>query len=1039
MSRPRILIVDDEATACLLMRAALEQAGYEVTTAEDGTTALRLFQAAPCDLVMLDVAMPGLDGYQTCARLRAEAGEELPIVMVTGMDDLESVERAFQAGATDFIPKPIHWPLIGHRVRYLLRAAGLLRDLDQANARNAALLDAVPDTLLRLSADGRVLDARLAAWAEPVPADDAGMALTQLVPAEVEARILAAAGEARAGGLPANLEFQIATDGAQPRHYEARLCAIDARETLCLLRDISERKAAEQEIYRLAYFDTLTGLPNRLSFTERLDREIHRARQHHDQLVVLFLDLDGFKDVNDSLGYGFGDQLLHAVAERLRLGVRPADLVARHDAADMEVELARLGGDEFTLLIPWVRQGDDVLAVAERVHDLLRRPFELQGRALILTASTGIALYPEDGDDAATLLKHADTAMNHAKGQGRDNCQFYSRMLTEAASRRLDLDGHLRQALERKEFSLVYQPQLDLDSGLVHSMEALIRWHHPERGLVPPQSFIPLAEANGLIVPIGEWVLRHACAEAVNWRDGNRPLRVAVNLSAAQFRNPRLLDQIAETLRLTGLEADLLELEVTEGVLMENSEANLKTLYDLRAMGVRLALDDFGTGYSSLSYLKRLPFNTLKVDQSFVRGLPGDRESMAIVRAIVSLAKNLGFSITAEGIETEEQARILDCLGCETLQGHYVGEPIRAEDIPGMIEHHERHPLSCLSLGYDGQSDSMAVPNGVRVLLVEDEPTSRIKTEAILRHALGCEVVCASNGAEALSKAREFQPRIVITDWLMPVMDSIEFCRALRAREWGLSMYLVMLTCVETEEQIVEAFEAGVDDYVTKPVDTRALTARMRAALHYVKLLESWEHDRDQLRRYAAELAQSSRRLRHAAMTDLLTGLPNRRAGMEALAKSWSASQRNGQPVAALMIDIDRFKSINDRYGHAVGDQVLREVANAIQSAARKDDNVSRVGGEEFLLLCNCTDTDTALLAAERLRKLVRSLEMSVAGIDVVLKTSISIGVAIREDAMQDADELIRAADQALYSAKHAGRDRVCLYITGETDAGDGG
>lgn len=318
-----------------------------------------------------------------------------------------------------------------------------------------------------------------------------------------------------------------------------------------------------------------------------------------------------------------------------------------------------------------------------------------------------------------------------------------------------------------------------------------------------------------------------------------------------------------------------------------------------------------------------------------------------------------------------------------------------------------------------------------RVLLVEDEPTTRIIMEGVLRKMLGCTVYTAENGKDALTMALEVMPQIVITDWLMPVMDGLEFCRALRTTDWGQSMYVIMLTGVETEEKIVEAFEAGVDDYVTKPMNIRALNGRMRAALHYVKLLEAWEYDRAQLKQFAADLAISNRRLEHTAMTDLLTGLPNRRAGLGALAKNWSASKRTGQPVAAMMIDVDLFKSINDRHGHAVGDQVLQEVARAIQSSARKDDSVCRMGGEEFLLLCHNTDPKSALLTAERLRKMVKTLKIHIDGVDI--QTSVSIGVASREVDMEDADDMILGADKALYAAKNAGRNRACLFTQGKT------
>ena len=319
-----------------------------------------------------------------------------------------------------------------------------------------------------------------------------------------------------------------------------------------------------------------------------------------------------------------------------------------------------------------------------------------------------------------------------------------------------------------------------------------------------------------------------------------------------------------------------------------------------------------------------------------------------------------------------------------------------------------------------------------RILLVEDEPTSRIMTERMLLQLLpGCEVYAIENGKDALALALEKSPQIIITDWLMPGMDGLELCRALRATDWGQSMYLIMLTGVESEENISEAFEAGVDDYILKPVSSRALSARIRAAMHYVKLLEAWEHDRAQLKQFAGELAISNRRFEHAAMTDPLTGLPNRRSGMEALANAWSASQRTNQPLAALAIDIDHFKSINDRHGHAVGDQALQDVARAIQAIARKHDSVCRMGGEEFMMICHDADPHAATLAAERLRRMVMALKLNIEGAEI--RTLISVGVANREAAMKNADDMMRGADKALYAAKHAGRNRVCLYTQGKT------
>lgn len=691
MNHPRksILVVDDELTARMLMQAALEKAGFEVCLAKSGEEAVNQFRQRMFDMVMLDVDMPGMNGYQVCTRLRELAGDELPIIMVTGMDDLESIEQAFEKGATDFLSKPINWGLLGYRVRYMFRAYGAMQDLNKFNARNSAILNAIPDTLLRLDGSGHIQDVRLSSQFKEQPyhaGRESDYSLAEILPREVVGRIMAAASQGHASGTTSNLEIQLDQDGGETRHFEVRLANIDKRETLCLFRDITERKQAENRVYRLAYFDNLTGLPNRLSFTERLDDEIHRANRINDKLAVLVMDMDGFKTINETMGYGAGDQLLQWVADRLQQGLRSYDLVARSDSINMGVDLARLGGDEFTVLIPHLRDAENALNLVQRIHEMMQHPFVLEGRQVVLTTSIGIALYPEDGGNAATLLKHADTAMYHAKDQGRDNYQFYSASLTQEAIRRLDLKSNLRLALERNEFFLVYQPQLDLASGRIKSLEALIRWRHPELGLISPMEFIPVAEESGLIVPIGEWVLRTACADAARWRAAGYPLRMAVNLSAIQFRSPQLVGRIKEILRQTGFAAELLELEVTEGALMDDTEGTLQTLNALRKEGMQLSLDDFGTGYSSLSYLKRLPLNNLKVDQSFVRGLPSDDESLAIVRAIVALAKNLGFTVTAEGIETLEQAHILNDLKCETLQGYYIGKPVPAEEFTDLLK-----------------------------------------------------------------------------------------------------------------------------------------------------------------------------------------------------------------------------------------------------------------------------------------------------------------------------------------------------------------
>ena len=686
-----ILVVDDDATAQVLMRAALVKAGFEVRLAGGGEEALQVFREQPADLVMLDVDMPDLDGHAVCVRLRAEFGEQLPIVMVTGMNDLKSVERAYDSGATDFIAKPIHWALIGHRVRYLLRAAQAMLDLQTAEARNAAILNAIPDLLFELDIDGLYIDYHTphAELLAAPPEVFIGKTIDEILPPNAAKVCHAALQAAVEHGSSTGLQFELQLPQG-PSWFELsvsrkRTAVGHKPRFIVLSRDITERKEAENRIARLAYFDSLTGLPNRQSFLERLGREVRRAQHSRRRLAVLFMDLDGFKTVNDSMGHFAGDQILQQSADRLRQTLRPSDMVSRSIELEAGIELARLGGDEFTALIVDVERPDDVMNVVERVHAQMRAPFHVGGRDVLLTASIGIALFPDDGDNAEELLEHADTAMYHAKQLGRDNGQFYRAALTEQAKGRLELSTGLRLALERGEFHLVYQPQLDVRTRRVVAVEALIRWSHPVHGLIPPLDFIPLAEQNGLIVPIGEWVLRTACADAARWRQAGHLLSVGVNVSPAQFKDSNLVQTVHDTLVQTGLAPQMLVLELTESALMADDGATLATLNALRDSGVQFALDDFGTGYSSLSYLRRMPLNNVKIDRSFIKDLPHDSGNLAIVRAILSIADSLGFSVTAEGVETREQAGALAGMQCDLLQGYLIGRPVAAAALPAEL------------------------------------------------------------------------------------------------------------------------------------------------------------------------------------------------------------------------------------------------------------------------------------------------------------------------------------------------------------------
>jgi diguanylate cyclase (GGDEF)-like protein/PAS domain S-box-containing protein len=434
--------------------------------------------------------------------------------------------------------------------------------------------------------------------------------------------------------------------------------------------DISERKRSEEEIRRIAYYDALTKLPNRAFFLEQLGRNIAAARRTDRRSALLFCDLDNFKDVNDSLGHDKGDLLLQGIAERLSACIRKGDT------------LGRLGGDEFVLLLPKVESSRDAVMVARKIKDQLARPFDLDGQEVYTSPSIGIAFYPDDGDTVSTLLKHADMAMYAAKSKGRNRYQFFSEDMHRRAVERMQLEAGLRQALERQEFRLVYQPQYELATGRLVGVEALLRWDHPELGTIMPERFIGMAEETGMIHPIGEWVLRAACAQAREWIDaGFVDLRMAVNLSGKQFAEAGLVDLVRQVLAETGLPPASLELEITETVLMHDAALARRTIDALQQDGVRLAVDDFGTGYSSLVYLKDLPVSRLKIARDFVRDIASDRRDAAIAEAIVALGRNLGVEIVAEGVETEAQASILQGLACPLVQGFHFDRPLGREDI----------------------------------------------------------------------------------------------------------------------------------------------------------------------------------------------------------------------------------------------------------------------------------------------------------------------------------------------------------------------
>ena len=507
-------------------------------------------------------------------------------------------------------------------------------------------------------------------------------ALMDLIPADQREWVMGLYTEAFAKG-DTSLRYEIRqtqADGSTREFHS--LVKIDygpdgkPTRLLATLQDISELKSYRRQLHNLSFFDTVTGLPNRALFVDRLNQALTDASWHSQQLGLVMLDLDRFKDINDSMGHTAGDALLQQAAQRLQQVMRGYDTVAR------------LGGDEFAVLLPEVRHATDMGSIAQKVLNAFSQPFHIAGQEVFVTASVGGAFYPADAQDAVQLMQYADAALYHAKSQGRNTFRFYSRELTAQASERLSLESELRKAIETDELALYYQPKFDLLSGRLVGAEALMRWHHPQRGMVPPLSFISMAEDTGLIVPMGAWALRTACAAAAQWnraRPDGPPLKIAVNLSARQFVGVPFTQTVSDALQASGCAPQWLELEITESLLLDGRDEIRTMLEEISVLGISIALDDFGTGYSALSYLTRFPVDTLKIDRSFIKDLPSDRSSAELVKAIVSLGHSLDMNLVAEGVETREQAQHLVSLGCQLVQGFLYGRPVPHQTFTEMV------------------------------------------------------------------------------------------------------------------------------------------------------------------------------------------------------------------------------------------------------------------------------------------------------------------------------------------------------------------
>ena len=678
--KPLVLIADDDAAHRRVLQNILEKAGFRVDTAENGKIALEKYAELNPDAVLLDVEMPELDGFSVCEAIRAEEQiRETPIFIITGREDEEAVERAYSVGATDFLNKPIALTVLPHRIQYVLRTSTSLNDL-------RGLIRAIPDLIFVVNADGDVQEGLSRGDATHTQQIQALSTASKVnfYPCENDDKARACIKLALETGKTQVYEHAL---DALDIHLETRFVTRDSNTVLAIVRDITDRKNSESRIFNLAYFDELTALPNRQLFGQSLVRTIEKAERDEQEFAVLFVDLDRFKRINDTLGHSVGDELLKEVARRLEKCIRATDSISRIESMhDGGIQLARLGGDEFVIKLYGIESEDSVSAVAGRIISVLTPPFNCEGHQFVVTPSIGIAMYPQDGTTAEELLMNADSAMYRAKFAGRNNYQFYSETMRTKSLHRIDLENEIRKALETDQFELHYQPKADAETWSLVGAEALLRWHHPERGNISPVEFIPIAEETGLIVPIGQWVLKQACKQAKTWTEfpfGD--IAVSVNISSHQFQSDSLIDDVLGAALSAGIEPTLLELEITESVLLHDADNTLVALNTLKRAGIALSVDDFGTGYSSLSYLKRFPIDTLKIDRSFVKDLHTDKDDAAICAAILAMAQQLGLNVVAEGVETKEQLEFLRHHGCNQIQGFLCSKPLSANQFAVLL------------------------------------------------------------------------------------------------------------------------------------------------------------------------------------------------------------------------------------------------------------------------------------------------------------------------------------------------------------------
>ena len=834
----KILIVDDQDVNLRLLEHLLGSGGYSaISSTLDARAVAGLHQRHQFDLIILDLVMPGMSGYEVMDALRPlELEGYLPVLVIAA--DPDAKLAALEAGARDFISKPFDALEVLTRIRNMLevrllhRAARhyntlLERTVGQRTAelqRFRGAMDATTDAIFLVDVLGMTLvdvndgACRLLGYAR---AELLALAPGTLLPSPPAPPLAALPGGAAHLATDVT-ECELLRRDLSPVPVElgwhwyaqAPVAGGQAAGGLLLIavaRDISERRQAQERLKHLAHYDGLTGLPNRSLFYQTLAQAVELAQEKSWRIVVLFIALDRFKSVNDTLGAALGDELLRQFSNRLVECVRLRDTVGR------------LGNDEFALILTMSRNQQEAVAVANQVREALRAPFDLRGHAATLTASIGIAMYPDDATDPETLIKYANTAMGGAKQAGRDGYRFFTAGMNVQVLARLDLELALRHALEHEQFILYYQPKVDLRTGRISGVEALLRWRRPGYGLVAPAEFVPVLEDTGLIVRVGAWVIQAACRQIAEWRDSEvGPVHVAVNVSSRQFAEGDLEGEVTRALAQYGVAPELLELELTETALMSNAERTIVVLGKLKKIGVKVAIDDFGTGYSSLAYLQRFPIDKLKIDIAFVRNITSNPNDAAIALAIVSMAHSLKLSVVAEGVESRPQLEYLRRNRCDEIQGFYFSRALPALELGQMI---------AAGAGLPPGHDPAAQP--AQTLLIVDDDVNVLSSLHRLFRPEGYQILTASTPAEGFEMLALHRVHVIVCDQRMPSMSGTEFLS--KVKELYPETIRIILSGYTGLEAVLDSINRGaIYRFYTKPWDDTQLRDNIRLAFqHY--------------------------------------------------------------------------------------------------------------------------------------------------------------------------------------------------------------